>query len=157
SQGKLSALSQQFARLGFQVALDRYFEDRAPQLCENSLRSQRDHAKPLREYFAALPLARVSAEAIFAYIRDRKAQGISNVTVNIEIGILRRVLRRAKCWYPLAEDIKPLPEPRGPGRALSYEEKVRLTKTAGIKPAWQIARLAMTLALNTTMRGCELK
>src|SRR5262249_21749408 len=58
---------------------------------------------------------------------------------------------------PLAEDIKPLPEPRGPGRALSYEEKVRLTKTAGIKPAWQIARLAMTLALNTTMRGCELK
>jgi integrase len=28
---------------------------------------------------------------------------------------------------------------------------------AGAKPEWDIARLAATLALNTTMRGCELK
>jgi len=30
-------------------------------------------------------------------------------------------------------------------------------KTAAANPEWQVARLAMTLALNTTMRGCELK
>jgi integrase len=33
----------------------------------------------------------------------------------------------------------------------------RLLKTAGLKPEWETAFWAATLALNTTMRGCELK
>jgi integrase len=34
---------------------------------------------------------------------------------------------------------------------------LRLIQTARLKPEWQIARLAMTLALNTTMRACEIR
>jgi len=45
----------------------------------------------------------------------------------------------------------------GSRRALALEEKVRLLKIANSRPEWQTARLAMLLALNTTMRGCELK
>ena len=37
------------------------------------------------------------------------------------------------------------------------DEKLRLTKAANTKPEWQSARLAMVLALNTTMRACEIK
>lgn len=43
------------------------------------------------------------------------------------------------------------------GRALSDSEKLRLIKAAAKKPEWQLARLAMTLALNTTMRASEIK
>ena len=50
-----------------------------------------------------------------------------------------------------------LPERHNIGRALSYEEKVRLRNLAESKPEWNIARLAMMLALNTTMRACELR
>lgn len=40
---------------------------------------------------------------------------------------------------------------------MSLDEKLRLAKTAAMKPEWQNARLAMVLALNTTMRACEIK
>ena len=43
------------------------------------------------------------------------------------------------------------------GRALSPEEKLGLEMAARGNPDWENARLAMTLALNTTMRACEVK
>ena len=42
-------------------------------------------------------------------------------------------------------------------RALSLAEKLHLIKTAESKPEWQIARVAATLALNTTMRAGEIR
>src|SRR2546428_8702333 len=56
-----------------------------------------------------------------------------------------------------ADIIKPLPERGDIGRALAIDEKLRLIQTAKAKPEWGNARLALTLALNTTMRGCEIK
>jgi integrase len=83
--------------------------------------------------------------------------GLSHRTVNLETGILRRILKRAKLWQRVADDISPLPEPHDVGRALSHEEKGRLAKAAASKPEWQIAKLATELALNTTMRACEIR
>lgn len=37
------------------------------------------------------------------------------------------------------------------------DEKLRLLKIAQSKPEWETAYLASVLALNTTMRGCEVK
>jgi integrase len=155
--GKLTMAGQSFARLAFTEALERYLADRAAHVTPRSKRTESDHAKPLRECFAAIPVSRISSEAILAYIRKRKEKGISNVTVNMEIGILRRVLKRAKRWSLIADEIPRLPERRDIGRALSLEEKTRLLKMAATKPEWDTARLAAILALNTTMRGCELK
>jgi len=52
----------------------------------------------------------ISAEMILNYVRQRKEKGISNVTVNMEIGILRRVLKRAKHWSLVAAEIPCLPK-----------------------------------------------
>ena len=43
------------------------------------------------------------------------------------------------------------------GRALSEEEKARPLEIAATNPDWQVARCAAILALNTTMRGREIK
>ena len=43
------------------------------------------------------------------------------------------------------------------GRALTPEEKLGLQDAASKNPDWENARLAMALALNTTMRACEIK
>jgi integrase len=67
------------------------------------------------------------------------------------------VLKRAKRWYVMAEDIRPLPVRHNVGRALAHDEKLRLLKLAATKPGWQNARLATLLALNTTMRACEIR
>jgi len=128
-----------------------------PHLAASSIRTERERLKPLRDYFAAVTLIHISSEVIRGYVARRKQTGTSNRTVNLETGISRRILKRAKLWQRVADDIEPLPERHDVGRAMSNEEKVQLTKAAGSKPEWQIARLAMELALNTTMRACEIR
>jgi integrase len=156
-QGKLAPSTQRFGRLAFGEALDRYLGDRFTRVAPKSHRSESDHAKPLRAYFGTTQLRTLSTEAILDYLRRRKEKGISNTTLNMELGILRRVLKRAKRWHFVADDCKPLPERRDIGRALKHEEKLRLLKIAGSRPEWQLARLAAIVALNTTMRGCEIR
>jgi integrase len=43
------------------------------------------------------------------------------------------------------------------GRALSPDERQTLVDTASQRPEWETAYLAAIIALNTTMRGCELR
>lgn len=113
--------------------------------------------KPLGKYFGETPLTRISADAIRAYIAERKKAGVANKTINLEVGVVRGVLKRAKRWHLFSDEIKPLPVRHEIGRALSPEEKISLQKAAGKNHDWENARLAMTLALNTTMRACEVK
>jgi integrase len=157
SQGKLAPASQQFSKLNMTEALERYLADRAARVQPRSKRSESDHAKPLREYFGSLPIRRIDVDSILAYVAQRTAKGLSNVTVNMEIGIFRRVLKRAKRWHLFADEVPRLPERRDIGRALQPDEKLRLLKVAQNKPEWETAYLASVLALNTTMRGCEVK
>jgi integrase len=156
-EGKLSLAGQSFARLAFVEALDRHLIDRSTHVTPSSHRTESDHAKPLRAAFGIAAVARISSDSILVYIRQRKERGISNVTINMEIGILRRVLKRAKRWSLLSDEVPRLPERRDIGRALSFDDKARLLKVSAAKPEWETARLAAILALNTTMRGCELK
>ncbi len=157
SRGKLAPASQQFSKLGLSEALERYLEDRAAHVQPRSKRSEADHAKPLRLYFGPLPIARIDADSILTYVRQRKAKGLSNTTVNMELGILRRILKRAKRWHFVEDEVPRLPERRDIGRALQPEEKLRLLKVAQSGSEWETAYLASVLALNTTMRGCEVK
>jgi integrase len=75
----------------------------------------------------------------------------------METSAICRILKRAKRWRLVAADLEPLKERRKVGRVLSPEERFQLLSTAASKPEWQVAHCAAVLALNTTMRGCELK
>src|SRR5262245_58685040 len=157
SDGMLAPASQEFSKLNITEAIERYLADRAAHVLPRSARSESDHAKPLREYFGRLPISHIDANLVLAYVRDRKAKGLSNTTVNMEIGILRRILKRAKRWQFIESEVPRLPERRDIGRALQPEEKLRLLEVAKSRPEWETAYLASMLALNTTMRGCEIK
>ena len=70
------------------------------------------------------------------YQNHRKAEGISNRTINMDVGVLRQMLKRAKRWKFLNDDVKPLPENTGaPKDVLTAEQKALLFQTAGSKPA----------------------
>jgi integrase len=157
STGKLAPIAQQFSKLAFPEAADHYAADRLAQLAPRTVATERERLKPMRKFFALLPLTRVSSDSVRDYVSHRKAQGAANRTVNMELGILRRILKRAKRWHLLAEDVKPLPERHNVGRALQHSEKLELLKVAASRPEWQLARLAATLALNTTMRAGEIR
>jgi integrase len=111
----------------------------------------------LRAYFREEPLKAITAKRITEYRAWRAEQGVGPATLNAELGILRRILKRAKLWARVADDIRPLKEPSTIGRALTEDDKQRLLKTAVMRPEWETAFLAAILCLNTTARGCELK
>jgi len=99
SRGKLAPASQHFSKLHITDAIEQYLADRAAHVEVRSQRSEADHAKPIREYFGSLSISRIDVCSILAYIRQRKGNGLSNTTVNMEIGILRRILKKAKRWH----------------------------------------------------------
>jgi len=156
-EGRLTPKSHEFSRLGFSEAADRHLTDRLPRLAQRSIQTENERLKPLRAYFGHTPLTRISPDNIRAYIGGRAKNGVANKTINLEIGVLRGMLKRAKRWHLFEDEIKPLPVRHEIGRALSPEEKLKLQQVAAEKPEWERARLSMTLALNTTMRASEVK
>jgi integrase len=157
SQGKVTTGSQQLGRLAFSQAAEQYILERLSHLSSSSIQTEKERLKPLTAHFGATCLNRVSSDSVRQYVARRKDANLSNRTINMEVACLGRILKRAKRWHLIADEIKPLPERHDIGRVLSHEQKARLIRTALSKPAWEIARLAMTLALNTTMRACEIR
>ena len=157
SQGKLAPLSLQFSKLTFKEAADKNLAERIAHLAPRSVQTERERLKPLCAVFGSLKVHRITVEMVRTYVADRKAANVANKTINLELGVLRSVMKRAKLWHHFSDEIKPLPVHTQIGRAMTLDEKLRLAKTAEMKPEWQNARLAMVLALNTTMRSFEIK
>ena len=154
SEGKLSANSESFARLTFTDAADKYLASRRLELQASSLTKERQLLVRLKEYFGQTRLNRITSEQIIDY---REQRGTGPALINMEIGVLRRILKRGKCWNALADDIRPLKEPRTIGRALTPAQQRTLLETAALKPEWENAYLGSVIALATTLRGCEVR
>ena len=77
----------------------------------------------------------------------------------MDVGVLRRILKRFKHWHRLEDDVKMLTESGGSpiGRVLSDEEQERLFKVAASNAEWQHVYCAAVLAANPSMRGVEIK
>jgi integrase len=127
------------------------------QLAENTLRVERERLNPLLRTFGEKKLSTFSIEDILAYRADR-SETVGPRTINLEIKVLRMILQRAKCWNGLADDYKALREDtKGPGIALSLDEERKLFENASAKLSWEAAYLGGLVAVNTTMRGGELR
>ena len=155
--GKLMASRDEFSRLPFGEAADRFIADRLPRLAARSVQTEKERVKPIKAGIGSVPVWRLTVEQVRTYLRERKTAGRSNATLNRELDIIRGVLKRAKRWHHFADEVRPLPVRENIGRALTYEEKVKLLKRAASRHEWQTAAWAARLALNTTMRGCEIK
>lgn len=49
---------------------------------------------------------------------------------------MRRILKRAKRWHLVGDELRPLREPRKVRTALSAEEKARLLEVSRHRPEW---------------------
>jgi integrase len=170
-EGRLHQTATSLARQPFGQAADDYVTARKLELAPASQAKEKQLLVQLRAYFKQEPLKAVTAKRITEYrawranqTREVKAgETVRQVscagpaTLNAELGILRRILKRARLWARVADDIRPLKEPGTIGRALTGDEQQRLLRTAVMRPEWETAYLAAILCLNTTARGCELK
>jgi integrase len=68
------------------------------------------------------------------------------------------MLKRAKVWNVICEDVKALPERQETvGKVLSPDLKRKLFETAPSKSEWMVAHCAAVLAVSTTCRGVEIR
>jgi integrase len=156
-QGKINSSHQGFAKLPFAAAAESYFNGRKLELGNSSQKKERQLLVKPQEFFQQKCPSKITAEDVQRFREWRSKSGIGPAIINMEVGVIRRMLKRARRWHLLSADIRPLKEPRSIGRALTYDEKLRLLRTAGQNEEWQRVEAAMSLALCTTMRGCEIK
>jgi integrase len=158
-QGKGASKSgREFARKPFAEAAAVYLVERKPHVSERTVQFEKERLGPLAKHFGDKLLLRFKAEDIAAYQTVRLAAGVSGRTVNMETGVLRRMLKRAKVWNAIAEDVKALPERQeAVGRALPAELKRKLFETAASRPEWTGTHCAAVLAVSTTCRGVEIR
>lgn len=77
--------------------------------------------------------------------------------MNLEVTLIRQVLKKAKRWSVIADDVSNLPENHNViGRVLTREQKLLLFRTAASKPEWETAYLAAVISASTTCRKVQL-
>jgi integrase len=158
-QGKAASPSgKEFGRRPFGDAADGWIEGRKGHIAERSIQFEKERLRPLKEYFKDKPIKKIRADDIRAYQKQRLDAGRSGKTINMEVGILRLLMKRARTWSLVVEDVKLFPKnPRVVGKALTSEQKSHLFNIAASKDEWTIAYCAGVLAVSTTCRAVELK
>ena len=150
-------LPRKIAKLSVTEAAELYLTRRQTEISASTIRLEGDALKQVKRHLGAEPLGSLTPESIVSYVCWRKAEGIGNRTINIEVGVLRRILKQFKLWHLVGEGYKPLPEPKDVGRALTPEQELRLFSVASSRGEWNVAFWVSLLAANTTAGGCELR
>ena len=152
-----SPTGKAYARLSFGEAADIYLGERVDRVAERTIQFEKERLVPLRRHLGLQKLASLKAETIAAYQQARIKEGVSGRTVNMEVSVLGRMLKKAKLWLQMADDITKYPERSNVGQALQADEKTVLFETAGRRPSRTGAHCGAVLAASTTCRGVELK
>lgn len=110
----------------------------------------------LQHYFGKMLLNEIIAEDISRYQRERKNEGASNRTVNIEIELLRLVLRKARLWSRIADDVHLLSQRSEVGRELNDDEIHRLLNACKASRSRGLYTAVLT-SIHTGLRSQELR
>jgi integrase len=111
----------------------------------------------LRAPFANKKVRAVTLNDIKNYQAER-SKTVGPRPINIELAILIKVLKEANLWTRAFQHYKRLAEPEPDiGRALTGVELARLDAAASSRDKWMVAYNAEVLAVNTGMRGGEIK
>jgi integrase len=146
-----------FSRLPFKVAVEVYQSERNGKVAERTMQFESERLKPLVRYFGEKTVRTFKAHDVAAY-QQARAEEVSGRTVNMETGVLRRILKKAKLFTVLMDYPMPFPEHENEiGKALPNDEKLHLFRVAASRPVWMVAHCAAVLAANTTCRKVELR
>jgi integrase len=158
-QGKAATpADREFARMPFAEAAEAFLKERPGHVSERSIQFEKERLKPLKEFFGDQRIGKIRGHEIREYQRVRREAGLSSKTINMDVGVLRLLLKRAKTWTLVADDVKLFPkQPRIVAKVLTKEQKAHLFRIASSRPDWMVAYCAAVLAVSTTCRSVELK
>ena len=100
---------------------------------------RKDHAVRNGAAWAAYETFRreTVAEDVSSFQKGRLDAGVSGRTVNMETGVLRRMLKRAKVWNAISEDVQALPQQQGAvAKVLTPDLKRKLFECPASTISW---------------------
>jgi len=125
-------------------------------IASSTERSYKLAISQLTKDFGKQLLCDLCVEDVAAYQTRRKRNGVSNRTINLEVGVLRSILRRYRMWEAIAQDIDFLKEDPSPGRALTHEEEPAILDAASKSRCRSLYPVIM-VGINTGMRVSEIR
>jgi integrase len=120
---------------------------------------ERERLEVAKRYLGHVRLSSIRRETIAGFQAKRRVDGASNRTVNMDVGVLRRVLKRSKHWHRL-EDASKCSRNQAAHRSdvcLRWRNRNVCFEVAESNPQWTHVYCAAVLAANTSMRGVEIK
>ena len=120
---------------------------------ESNVSIQEFNLKHLSAYFGSMLLADITPQQIGKYQGIRQTEGASNRTINMEVSTLRMMMKAARLWGAISEDVRMLPERRDIGRR-SIPMKRRDCFDACRKSPQQALYTAVVIYCNT---GCAMQ
>jgi integrase len=154
--GRLSADERGPKRLS--DAIDSYLAAKRIRCSPRTIELEEERLSIVKRHFGDVPLPAITATTIADFQRTRHEAGIANRTINMDVGVLSRVLKSCGRWRALADHVRNLPERQHPvGRSLTPDERKRLFDAAASNPEWEHVYCAAVVAANTSMRPVEVK
>lgn len=136
----------------FSVACKAYLLEREANW-EPKTRVMHDNSfRHLEPQLGKLLLNEITAEHFSKYQRFRVKEGAAGRIVNIETNLLRLVLRKAKLWSNLVDDVQSLKENTDTGRELSDDEVKRLLAACEVSVSRALYPAVLT-SIHTGLRG----
>ena len=139
----------------FPIAAKRWLDSRLTHIAPKTADLYELAIDHLKKHFGGLLLSEISAADIASYQGKRTGNGAAGRTVNLEVSVLRAIMRKSKLWGAISEDVQFLKERRDIGRTLSPEQEASLLRQCGCShsPLYPI----VVMGLNTAMRSQEIK
>jgi integrase len=140
----------------FYGATESYLLDRKAHWSQKTQDMHNNSLRHLKPHFGKLLLSEIDARHISGYQRTRLKEGASNRSINIEVNLVRLVLRKAKFWNNIADEVTMLKERTDIGRELSDDEVHRLLiacKTSASRGLYP----AVLTSIHTGLRSQELR
>jgi integrase len=123
---------------------------------ESNVFIQEFNLRHLSAYFGYMLLADITPQHIGKYQGIRQKEGASNRTINMEVSTLRMMMKAARLWGEISEDVRMLPERRDVGKALTPDEEKRLLEACRKSPQKGLYT-AVVVFCNTGLRNAELR
>ncbi|HEY4739906.1 MAG TPA: hypothetical protein VIH76_04860 [Candidatus Acidoferrales bacterium] len=138
----------------FPIAAKRWLDSRMAHVAPRTVDLYELATEHLKKHFGTLLLSDISAADIASYQGKRTAAKAAGRTVNLEIAVLRAIMKKSKLWGAVSDDVQFMKERRDVGRAINPEQETALLKVTS-EPRRSDSALypIVVLALNTAMRS----
>lgn len=140
----------------FSVAAREWMTANQARWSKSNISIQKFNLKHLSAYFGSMLLADITPDHMGKYQGIRQKDGASNRTINMEVSTLRMVMKAARTWGAISQDVRMLPERRDVGKALTPDEATRLLEACRKSPQPSLYP-AVVIFCNTGLRNAELR